>query len=312
MKRKTNAAVDGAPPLPDIMPGDLAMLIRAVELGSFSAVARERELPTSNVSRAIQRLEKAWGVSLLRRSTHGLSLTPEGGVAVELGRQGLAALAEIGQRLAAPREEVSGVVRLALSAAFAEHLVVPALPRLAARYPALQVELVADDRVADLTSEGVDLAMRVGRVADDGLVARQIGHFRRGLYCSAEYAQRRGLPRTPDELAGHDIIGHLSARNLNRLRFNIDGEMQERTVARRHAANTTVQIAQMVLLGMGIGNLNHLLMQPLLRAGRLVEVLPEWHDPTVYPVYAAFLPDRQRLPRVRAMIEFLEGVMAGV
>lgn len=310
MKRKAETGGEAAAKLPDVLPGDLALLIRAVELGSFSAVARERELPTSNVSRAVQRLEKAWGVRLLRRSTHGLSLTPEGEVAVELGRQSLAALNEIGLRLAAPREEVSGTVRLALSAAFAEQLVVPALPHLAARYPALRVELVADDRLANLASEGVDLAMRVGRVADEDLVARQIGQFRRGLYCSAEYAARRGVPQTPDELDRHDIIGHLAARNLNRIRLNDEGVVRERVVSRCHAANTTVLIAQMVLLGMGIGNLNHLLVQPLLRAGRIVEVLQDWHDPTVYPVFAAYLPDRQRLPRVRAMVEFLEEVMA--
>lgn len=310
MKRKTEVAMATEHKAPEINPGDLAMLIRAAELGSFSAVARERDLPTSNVSRAVQRLEKAWKVSLLRRSTHGLSVTPEGSVAIELGRQGLAVLGEIGEQLAAPRQEITGTVRLALSAAFAESLVVPALPRLAERHPALRLELVTDDRVANLPLEGADLALRIGQLQDEDLVARQIGRVRRGLYCSPAYAQRRGMPLTPADLDRHDIIGHLAARNLNRIRLNIDGQVTERAVSGRYSANTTAAIAQMVLHGMGIGNLNHRLMQPLLRSGQLIEVLADWHDPTEYPVYAVLLPDRQRLPRIRAVIDFLAEVMA--
>jgi len=310
MKRKTDAHHSFLSGMQDISPGDLAMLIRAAELGSFSAVARERDLPTSNVSRAIQRLEKAWKVSLLRRSTHGLSVTPEGELAIELGRQGLAALAEIGTQLAAPRHEISGTVRLALSAAYAENLVVPALPRLAERHPALRVELVTDDRVANLPLEGADLALRIGRLQDEDLVARQIGWNGRGLYCSPAYAARHGIPQTPAELDQHDVIGHQSARNLNRIRLAIDGRVDERIVNGRYSANTTAVIAQMVLLGLGIGNLNRSLIQAALREGRLIEVLADWRDPTEYPVYVLMLPDRQRLPRIQAMIAFLAEIMA--
>lgn len=106
MPRNTDIAIE-APQWHGVIPGDLALLIRTVEMGSFSAVARERNLPTSSVSRAIQRLESAWAVRLLRRSTHGLSLTPEGEVAIDLGRKSLEALAEIGERLAAQRGWIS-------------------------------------------------------------------------------------------------------------------------------------------------------------------------------------------------------------
>lgn len=309
-KRNADCPVPVAPGLPEINPGDLAMLIRAAELGSFSAVARERDLPTSNVSRAIQRLEKAWKVSLIRRSTHGLSVTPEGGVAIELGRQSLAVLAEIGVQLAATRQQITGTVRLALSAAFAESLVVPALPRLAERHPELRLELLTDDSVANLPLAGADLALRIGSVQDEDMVAIRVGEVRRGLYCVPAYVQRRGMPLSPEDLDRHDIVGHQSARNLNRIRLNIGGEAKERVVNGRYSANTTAIIAQMVLLGLGIGNLNERLMRPLLRSGQLVEVLAAWRDPTVYPAYAVLLPDRQRLPRIRAMIEFLGEIMA--
>lgn len=289
-----------------VMPDDLSVLIRVAELGSFSAVARERGLPTSSISRAVQRLEKAWQVRLLRRSTHGLSITPEGGLAIELGRQSLATLRELRERLAQPTQEVSGTVRLALSAAFAESVVVPALPRLAERHPALCVELVAEDQATNLSAAGVDLALRAGKVVDEGLVARQIGHFRRGLYCSVDYARRRGMPRRPEALADHDLIGHMAARNLNRFRLNVAGQVEEWEIRGRYGANTTALICQMVLQGLGIGNLTDLVMQPLIRAGRAVEVLSDWRDPTEYPIFAVYLPDRQRLPRVEAVVSFFQ------
>ncbi len=293
----------------DVMPDDLSVLIRVAELGSFSAVARERGLPTSSISRAVQRLEKAWRVRLLRRSTHGLSITPEGSLAVELGRQSLATLRELGERLALPTQEVSGTVRLALSAAFAESIAVPALPRLAERHPALSIELVVDDQATNLSVAGIDLALRTGNVVDDSLVARRIGHFRRGLYCSVDYARRRGMPRRPEALSDHDLIGHVAARNLNRFRLDVDGQVEEWEIRGRYGANTTALICQMVLQGLGIGNLTELVMRPLIRAGRAVEVLADWRDPTEYPIYAVYMPDRQRLPRVEAVISFFQEVL---
>lgn len=293
-----------------VLPGDLAMLIRTVELGSFSAVARERNLPTSSVSRAVQRLESAWAVRLLRRSTHGLSLTPEGEVAVDLGRQSLASLAEIGERLGATRGQISGTVRLALSASFAEGLVVPALPALAARHPELAVDLLVDDKASDFTLDGVDLAVRVGSVVDESLVARPIGSFRRGLYASPDYLRRHGTPGTPDALAGHVFVAHQSVAHLNRLRFVPGSGHAERTVVGRYRANTTAVMEEMVRQGLGIGYLNELFMRSRAQRGEVVEILAEWCDPARYPIYAVYLPDRQRLPRVQAVIEFLGELFA--
>lgn len=144
----------------------------------------------------------------------------------------------------------------------------------------------------------------------EDLIARRIGEVGRGLYCSPDYIERHGAPQTPDDLVRHALIGHQAARNLNQIRLAIDGAVVTRSLTTRYSANTTSVIAQMVLLGLGIGNLNRRLMQPLVDAGRLVEVLVPWRDPTVYPVYVALQPDRQRLPRIEAVIEFLAEVMA--
>lgn len=304
MKRNTETAT-ATPVWQNVMPGDLAMLIRAVELGSFSAVARERNLPTSSVSRGVQRLEAAWGVRLLRRSTHGLSLTPEGEVAVDWGRRSLEALAEIGERLAEPRGRITGSVRLALSASLAGGVVVPALPRLAERHPALALDLLVDDRASDFTLEGVDLAVRAGSVVDESLVARQIGSFQRRLYATPDYLASFGTPKTPADLDRHVFVSHQSLTHLNRLRFTAAAACPERTIAGRYRGNSTAVMEEMVRCGLGIGYMNELFMRDRVRRGEVVEIPAEWLLPESHPIYAVYLPDRQRLPRVQAVIEFL-------
>lgn len=309
MERNTDPAND-LPAWHRVLPGDLAMLIRTVELGSFSAVARERNLPTSNVSRAVQRLESAWAVRLLRRSTHGLSLTPEGEVAVDLGRQSLASLAEIGERLATTRGQISGTVRLAVSAAVARYVIVPALPELSVRYPELFVELLLDDKANDFTLEGVDLAVRTGIILDEGLVARRIGNFRRGLFASPRYLRRQGIPQAPVDLNDHVFVTHQSTFQLNRLRFAASSRVSERLLVGNYRANTTDMMAEMVSHGLGIGYMSELIMRAGVASGEIVEVLSGMCDPEMYPIYAVYLPDRLRLPRVQAVIEFLGDLFA--
>ena len=304
MPRNTDTVVK-VPGWQNVMPGDLAILIRTVELGSFSAVARERNLPTSSVSRAVQRLEAVWSVRLLRRSTHGLSLTPEGEVAVDLGRSSLTKLAEIGERLAVPRDGVSGMVRLAISSSFAEGLIVPALPMLAERHPGLAVDVIVDDKASDFSLDAIDLAVRVGSVVDESLVARHVGSFRRGLFAAPAYLRRYGTPQTPDDLEGHRFVSHQSMSHLNHLRFAPAVGGGGHVVSGRYRANTTAVMEEMVAQGLGIGYLNELFMRSRVLRGEAVEILAGQCDPAHYPIYAVYLPDRQRLPRVQAMIEFL-------
>lgn len=302
MQRKTKG-------VPAISPDDLAMFLRVVALGSFSAAAREHNQPASRASRAVQRLEEIWQVRLLRRSTHGLSLTPEGEVVLELGQRTLAGLAEIGERLAEPRGQISGTVRLALSASFAEGIIAPALPALAAAHPALQLDLISDDLASDFSLQGVDIALRIGSVVDQSLVARQLGSFSRRLFAAPAYLAAHGCPQTPADLAAHHFVTHREVRHLNGLRQRIDGQIHEQQLVGRYTANTTAVLERLVLHGLGIGYLNELFMRAALQRGEVVELLAAYRDPTQTPIYAVYLPDRQRLPRIQAVLDFLAGVM---
>ena len=290
-------------------PADLALFVRVAELGSFSAVARERDGVASQVSRAVDRLEVIYRVRLLRRSTHGLSLTPEGGTLLQHARQVLAALGDLADELSARRERASGVVRLAVSPALAQCFVVPALPALAARHPDLRIELHADDRIVDLAAEGFDVALRTNHLRHEGLVARRVGRFRRIVCAAPALLARLGTPQTPVDLARFPLVTHLNAGHLNRWTFLIEGERRPWPVSGRFSANTTWLGLEMVRAGLGLGWHSTLLVAPLLARGELVEVLAPFRDPGWAPVWAVMLPERDRLPRIRAVVDFLAEAM---
>jgi DNA-binding transcriptional LysR family regulator len=287
---------------------DLRALLRAVESGSLSAVARERDVPVSQVSRAIDRLEAIYGVKLLRRSTHGLSVTSEGEVMLEYARRMLGAAVDMSAELKQRADKVSGIVRLSVSPIMASAQLVPSLPRLKERHPLLQIDLLVDDRIVDLAAEGVDIAVRAGKVESDVLVARLIGDHGRAIFASPEYLSRHGAPLLPEGLHQHDCITHMSSGALNRWTFMVERKRREVAIAGAHRVNSTSMVAEMVLAGMGIARLNTSIVMPWVRAGRLVEILEGYRDPQRFPIHAVMLPDRRRLARVRAVVEHLAKV----
>jgi DNA-binding transcriptional LysR family regulator len=281
---------------------DFALFARVAELRNLSAVARERDVLPSQVSRALQRIESACGARLVHRTTHGLSLTEEGERFAEQGAQLLAAAESLDAELDARRGEPSGLVRVAASPVMANFLL-PGLDALLARNPRLRLELTADDRLVDLARDGIHIAIRTGAPASEGLVARAIGTHTRAPFATPAYLARHGTPSTPDELARHRLIGNSAMPALNRWRFVTRGEPFEIKVDGALRTDNTAVVLEMVLAGLGIGRLNEMIAAPLVRAGRLVPLLAEHVDRQPNPVYAVMLPDRQRLPKVRACVD---------
>ena len=198
---------------------DTALFVRIVELGTLSAAARERQVPVSQVTRALARLEAQCSARLLHRSTHGLSLTDEGDTFLAHARRLLDVEAELTSELSGKLAGPSGWVRMSVSTITAQALIVPALPSLYERHPQLHVELSADDRIVDMAREGIDIAIRTGTPASDTLVARRISQLTRRLYASPGYVRRHGLPSHPDELAAHRLIGNSGIASHNQWRL---------------------------------------------------------------------------------------------
>lgn len=289
---------------------DTALFVRIVELGTLSAAARERQVPVSQVTRALARLEAQCGVRLLHRSTHGLSLTDEGDTFLAHARRLLDTAAELASELSGKLAGPSGWVRLSVSTIIAQALIVPALPSLAERHPQLHVDLLADDRIADMARDGIDIAVRTGTPASDALVARRIGALTRRLYAAPAYARRHGLPEHPDALAAHRLIGNSGIAALNQWRLVRGRETHELTVRGHTRSDNTAVVLLLAQHGLGIARIVDIVAEPLVASGELVRVLPEWQAEAPVPVYAVMLQERHRLPKIRACIDHFEAWLA--
>ncbi|WP_439520390.1 LysR substrate-binding domain-containing protein [Hydrogenophaga sp.] len=288
----------------DLAFDDLKLFARVAALGSLSAAARERDVPVSQVSRTLARIEKTTGVRLLHRSTHGLSLTAEGETFLGYCLRITGALDELQGEFAQQTGGASGLVRVAASTVIAQYILLPSLSELHRQHPGLRVELDVNDRLTDLVRDGVDIAIRSGSHLPDTQVARALGHLGRALYAAPAYAQRAGLPQHPSELHLHRLITNTAAPHLNQWPFVVDGRALKLPVEGFWRTNSTGMAASMVTQGLGIGRLATLAAEPLVHQGILVPVLAEFVDDQPVPLFAVTSTARQRLPKIQACIDF--------
>lgn len=308
---------------------DVALFMRIKELGTLSAAARERNWPVSQVSRALVRLETACGVRLLHRSTHGLSLTDEGDTFAAHASQLLATRDELAGNLTGKRAGPSGWVRVGVSPALAEAMIAPSLSGLHLRHPDLRIDLAADDRMADMAREGIDIAIRTGHTASDTVVARQIGEYGRTLCASPAYLATHGTPTQLEDLHHHRLVASSVSPALNAWPLRQPGTAASplpphaadapgkrvQVASRQHmpgfwqvdghtrSDNSGATLA-LVRHGVGMARLSDLVARPHLASGALVPLLEHCLDPQKVPIYAVMLPERHRLPKVRACIDW--------
>nr|WP_296336132.1 LysR family transcriptional regulator [uncultured Acidovorax sp.] len=217
----------------DIRFEDMHLFARVADLGSLSAVARERDAPVSQVSRTLARIEQSCGARLVHRSTHGLTLTAEGQTFLDYCRRITGVLDELEGEFAQQSSQPSGWVRVASSSVVAEYLLIPSFDSLQQQHPQLRVELVVDDRMADMARDGIDIAIRTGPPLTDTVVARPLGTLARALYATPGYLQAHGVPQQPGDLRQHRLIANSAVAFLNHWPFLVDG-VPEVLVAEGH------------------------------------------------------------------------------
>jgi DNA-binding transcriptional LysR family regulator len=281
---------------------ELAMFARVAALGSLSALARERNVPVSQVSRAMDRMERGCGVKLVRRSSKGFSLTHDGQAFLVFCQQVLNERQSLEAGLSAQSKRVSGRTRLSVSSVIGHFWVLPSLPTLTHQYPDLALDVLLHDQMVDLAREGIDIAVRTGEPSTLSLVSRPLGRIATGLYASPAYLRARGVPVSVDDLGPHVLLSNCEHPVLNRWRFR-DGQM--RCVDGALRSGSTAAIAQMAALGLGIAHLPVRVSEMHLASHGLQAVLPSQFVSADIQVSAMLLPDRQRLPRVRVCIEHL-------
>lgn len=291
---------------------DVVLFSRIAELGTLSAVARERNIAVSQVTRSLVRLEVACGARLIHRSTHGLSLTDEGHTMLAYGRRLLDTTAELSGELSSKISGPSGWVRVSVSLVIAETVIAPSLDGLYKRFAQLHVDLCVDDRLVDLARDGIDIAIRTGELTSDTLVARQIGQFGRTLVASPAYLRRFGTPQTVAELDQHRLIAYSTNPQMNRWPLKNAGK-EATYEARGHTRSDNVAlILALAREGVGVGRVMDLLAAPLIRRGKLVPLLQDQIDRQVVPIYALMLQERHRLPKIRACIDYWTQWLADV
>ncbi|HWZ88979.1 MAG TPA: LysR family transcriptional regulator [Polyangiaceae bacterium] len=262
--------------MPDMDLNDVAAFVRVVENSGFAKAARELGVPTSTVSRAVARLEESVGVRLLHRTTRNLSVTSEGHAFHQRVAPLVASLRDATRTLGSGGKEPEGLLRVTAPNDIGSAFLSEEMVRFAERYPLLRVEVMLTNRKLNLVSEGLDVAVRAGRLEASSLVARKIGTLQVELYASPAYAERSRLPSNLVELARHKIVAF--GAHDGKISLDLDGPRGAESVELncRIACDDFGFVRATLVAGGGIGLIPRMIAASEVATGRLVRVLPEY------------------------------------
>ena len=284
----------------------LSIFARVAERKSFVRAARDLGITQSGVSNAIGRLEEQLGVRLLARTTRSVGLTDDGAALFERSRQILADLDEAEQVLTRARLTPSGRLRIDMPVCFGRLKVVPLLGAFREKYP--QIELVANstDRLVDLVEEGIDVAIRLGTLADSSLIARRLTASRFRLVAAPAYFAAHGQPRTLDDIARHSCLVFLprETRRPRDWRFRRNGVEVIITPSGAMSFNDAGALAAAAIAGYGLAQMRDYYTDAAIAAGELVPVLEKLR-PEPDPISLVYPQARHLSPKVRVFIDFM-------
>jgi DNA-binding transcriptional LysR family regulator len=289
----------------------MAIFAEVVAKGSLTAAARQLGMTPSAVSQHLRQLEQSLGLALLHRSTRRLTLT-EAGERYHAGCAAMVAAARSAeQALVRLRDEPEGELRLAAPAGFGSLLAAALAPLRG--YPRLTLRLLLDDKLVDLIGERVDIAVRVGELADSSLVARKLGDMTRQLCASPAYLAERGWPAAPQDLLRHDWLASKPNSSNSADMLELLGPSGERETLRlegRVQASQVTALHALAIAGWGISMGVSEDDRKAMAEGRLLPILPGWRMADV-PVYAV-TPRRGEQPaKVRYTLELLAAWFGG-
>jgi DNA-binding transcriptional LysR family regulator len=290
---------------------DLQAFVAVVESGSFTAAADRLDTAKSAISRRIAALEERLGVQLLRRTTRRLNLTETGRSFYEHSARILADLEEAESAVAQQHGELRGTLKVALPLSFGvRHMCAP-IAEFSRRHPRVHFELDLNDRRIDLVEEGVDLAMRIGRLSDSSLIARRLFEARTVVCASKDYFERHGRPQTPDDLRDHQCLVYSNLPDPSKWTCrDRDGRRHSVAVNIAMTATSGDFLCAAAMQGLGIAMQPTFIAGEAISRGALVPVLTDYEWP-VTPAYAVYPPTRHLSYRVREFIDFLAERFAG-
>lgn len=282
----------------------------SADIYSFTAAAASSGVSRAAATAAIQALETRLGTRLLQRSTRHVQPTQEGQLYYEHCLAALSALEEADRTIGTA---LTGTIRLDTVGHLARTIILPALPEFLARHPGLNVHLGEGERLVDLLREGVDCVVRGGPLPDSDMIARPLGVLPEVTVASPAYLSRHGIPATPDDLEGHEMIGFASSRTRQVLPLEStrDGAVIERALPARLIVSGAESCAAAARLGIGLAQAPRYRFEDDLAAGILVEILAAF-PPVPTPLTLLYPSNRQLAPRVRVFMDWLIEIFAPV
>jgi len=287
----------------------MRIFVRVVESGSFSQAARDLRVGQPTVSKQLAALEARLGTQLLARNSRNLAVTPAGQDYYEATVRILAAIDDIEEKIVEGQSTPAGLVRVTLSPALGRMYIIPRLPAFKKRFPDVAIEMEVSGRHVDLIEEGIDVAIRIGRLSDSALVARRIGDMRMITLAAAGYLATHGTPQTLDELRAHQRIGYVHQGDLIGWGFHVDGRMVTIDGGGAFRTNDAEHVRGAVLAGLGIAHHASWLFTDVIASGEVVQML-EQHVPPPFPINAVTAAGRRMPSRVRQFIDFLAEICA--
>jgi len=284
----------------------LVIFAAVAEAKSFSEAARRLKMPLASVSRRVADLERELGVRLLERSTRNLRLTEVGTEVLEYAQRSAEICEAVDSIVSNHQATVSGLLRLSAPPNISDSLLAPLLCAFRASYPNVRVQALITERQIDHIADGVDLAFRFGTLKDASLVARRILTYRHRLVASPEYLARVNPPQNPGDLLSHPMITFSHWKPETSFTFvHVKTKAKENiTFVPYLSMNDFAGLTPALLAGEGIGDLPPIVQPELVREGRLVEVMPDWHFPS-YDLSLVHLSNRLVPRPLRVFKEFV-------
>lgn len=284
----------------------MTTFVRVIEVGSFSGASRLLGVGQPAVSKTIAQLEERLQVRLLLRSTHGLTPTEAGLRFYERARLAIQDVDEAELEARGAGAGLSGRLRISAAPTFARLLIVPRLPEFLARHPDLEIDVILDDRVIDVISEGIDLSLRMGDLPDSNAVARRIATGGRSVVATPAYLARAGTPHVPADLAGHEAI--IFSQLSNSWVFRRGGTEASVSIRGRLRVSAAEGIRAAVLADLGLAVASDWMFGPELASGAVHRVLEDWALPPI-DLWALFPTGRLASAKARAFADFVEAMI---
>ncbi len=282
----------------------MQVFVTVVDKGSLTAAADAFSLSQPMVGKHIRHLEQRVGAKLLVRTTRRQSLTEIGQLYYAQCRQILEQVRQAEAGTDALRMAPRGKLRINAPVSFGSVMLTPALTDFLTRYPEMQAELTLNDRVIDLVDEGYDLAVRVGTLADSGLVARALRPYGMLICAAPAYLARRGTPHHPSDLLQHECLGFSHWSRSGGWLLDQDHQMVKSLPVSRLLSNNGQALRMAALQGFGIVMQPSVLLAADVAAGRLVPLLAD-HMPTPMPMHLVYPRDRVPVPKLSRFVEFM-------